>query len=141
MQITHRYTLVCDEVRREDNGKLLLIGVYQHIILVPQFPATFPLTFVQALESDRPGNWSVRMRLQHLETGQRIMEGMGALTFQKPGFAFNPVRLPPVQFQASGTYHFVIEVENQPEPIIYEFALALRGAHGQAGQQMAQPNF
>ena len=29
MAITHKFTLMCDDVRREDNGKLLLIGVYQ----------------------------------------------------------------------------------------------------------------
>ena len=28
MAVTHNYTLVCDEVRREDNGKLLVLGLY-----------------------------------------------------------------------------------------------------------------
>jgi hypothetical protein len=45
-------TLVCDEVRVEHNGKLILLGVYTPNILVPQIPFTFPiLTFFQLLDS------------------------------------------------------------------------------------------
>ncbi len=29
MPITHQYTILCDEVRREDNGKLLVVGMYR----------------------------------------------------------------------------------------------------------------
>ncbi len=34
--------IVCDEVRREDNGKLLVIGMYLGSILVPQVPFRMP---------------------------------------------------------------------------------------------------
>lgn len=34
-------TLLCDSIRREDNGKLLLIGVYPGDILFASYPATF----------------------------------------------------------------------------------------------------
>ena len=38
--------IVCDEVRREDNGKLLVIGMYLGSILVPRVPFRMPrLTF------------------------------------------------------------------------------------------------
>tara|TARA_R110001606_G_scaffold188662_1_gene336516 strand:- start:852 stop:1319 length:468 start_codon:yes stop_codon:yes gene_type:complete len=35
--------VVCDDVRVEDNGKIILIGVYAGDIVVPQFPADIPL--------------------------------------------------------------------------------------------------
>ena len=38
------FSLVCDEIRREDNGKLIMIGVYVGEILVPTFPANLRLT-------------------------------------------------------------------------------------------------
>ncbi len=34
--------ILCDEVRREDNGKLLVIGMYLGSILVPQVPFRMP---------------------------------------------------------------------------------------------------
>lgn len=35
------YTVLCDQVRREDNGKLMLIGLFDQIT-VGTFPATHP---------------------------------------------------------------------------------------------------
>lgn len=35
------YTVLCDEVRREDNGKLMLLGLFEQIA-VAQFPAQHP---------------------------------------------------------------------------------------------------
>lgn len=44
--------LVCDDIRREDNGKQILIGVYNDKILVPQFPAPLALSFwIQGMPS------------------------------------------------------------------------------------------
>jgi hypothetical protein len=128
MAITHKYTIMCDEMRREDNGKLLLIGVYQEAMLSPQFPFALPgLTFFMKLDSDRPGSWSIRMRLEHLDSGEKIIEALGALTFQRPGPGINPVHLPPLQFKAPGVYHFVLEIEGQKDPILYEFSVGLQG--------------
>ena len=36
--------ILCDEVRTEDNGKQILIGVYAHNIKLNQVPATLSLT-------------------------------------------------------------------------------------------------
>ncbi len=127
MAITHKFTIMCDEVRQENNGKLLLIGVYQDAMLVSQFPVVLPgLTFMMKLESDRPGMWTARMRLQHLDTGEKLLEALGAINFQRPGIAINPVRLPIFQLKAPGVYHFVMEVEGQTEPILYEFTVGLQ---------------
>ena len=35
------YSILCDEVRREDNGKWILLGLFEHIA-VAQFPASHP---------------------------------------------------------------------------------------------------
>lgn len=126
MPIQHRYTLMCDDVRQEINGKFLLIGVYTPNISVPQLPFLMPtLTFFQTLESDRPGAWGVRLRLQHLETGHNVAEGMGQINFQRPGSGINPIRLQNVMFNAAGTYNFVLEINGQGEPIIVPFDVVL----------------
>jgi hypothetical protein len=132
MAIAYKYTIMCDEMRREDNGKFLLIGVYADAILSGSFPFTLPgLTFLMKLESDRPGSWSVRIRLESLDSGEKLLEALGAITFQRPGSGFNPIRTPPIQFKAPGAYHLVIEVEGQAEPILYGFQIGLNIPSGQ----------
>jgi hypothetical protein len=41
--ITVKHVVVCDDIRREDNGKEILIGVYSGGIIVPQFPVPLAL--------------------------------------------------------------------------------------------------
>lgn len=126
MAIKVEYTIICDEVRREDNGKMIIIGVYFGAIVVAQIPLVLPsLTFFQLLKGDRPGTWNARMKLQHLESGRNIVEAMGAINFQQPGPAVNAIRLPNVQLTAPGTYNFVMEIEGQSEPVIVPFDVIL----------------
>ena len=40
-----REVLVCDDIRREDNGKAILIGVYYGDIVVSQFPISMRLNY------------------------------------------------------------------------------------------------
>lgn len=124
--IKEKYTIVCDEVRQEVNGKFIIIGVYQGTITIPQIPFTLPsLTFFQSLESDRPGMWQVRMKLQHLESGKNIFEGMGAVNFQRPGPGVSALRFPNVPLLAVGPYNFVQEFEDQKDPIVTAFDVIL----------------
>jgi hypothetical protein len=126
MAIVHRYTLICDEVRQENNGKFIVIGLYTATITVPQLPFVFPfLTFFMFVNADRPGNFQLRLRLENMETGQRLIEGMGMLGVQKPGMGATPIRVGPVPIQSVGTYNFVVTIENEPEPIITSFEVIL----------------
>jgi hypothetical protein len=129
---------MCDQIRREDNGKWLLIGVYEDNMGVPQLPAQLTgLTFFMRMESDRLGAWNARVRLEHLETGQRIFEGLAMINFQRPGAGSVAVQTPPFQLQAVGVYNFVMEVQGQEhDPFIHPFSVVLntqRPAIGQAG--------
>ena len=44
-------TTYCDDVRQEVGGKLSLIGVYNGVMFVPQFPVTLPKLWVLATYS------------------------------------------------------------------------------------------
>ncbi|MBZ5550465.1 MAG: hypothetical protein LAO22_21320 [Acidobacteriia bacterium] len=127
MAIKHKYTLICDDVRREDNGKLIIIGVYQKVIALPQIPFILPsLTFFQVLESDRPGMWSVKIRIQHLESGKNLIDGAGQIGFQQVGEGINSLRFGNVSLVAPGSYNFVMEIEKQEnDPIVVPFEVAL----------------
>lgn len=56
--------LFCDEVRREDNGKHILIGVYQASILVTRFPATLALAMHVSFEAQQLGDISLELELR-----------------------------------------------------------------------------
>src|SRR3972149_4961344 len=99
MAITHDYTLICDDIRREDSGKLILVGVYTPDIVTTQIPFVLPsFSVLQRLQSDRPGEWHFRFKLAPLETGKAIIEGMGQAKFAAPGSAYVPFKFGAVQF-------------------------------------------
>jgi hypothetical protein len=124
--VKEKYTIICDEVRQENNGKFIIIGVYLGTITIPQIPFMLPsLTFFQTLEGDRLGMLNVRMKLQHLETGKNLVEGMGVINFMRPGPGVSALRFQNVPLIAAGTYNFVQEIEGQSDPIIVPFDVVL----------------
>ena len=126
MAITAKYVLLCDEVRVENNGKLMLLGVYTPDMSVPQLPFVVPsLTFFVALESDRPGTVQVRFAVQLLDSGQSLAEGMGATAFARPGMGIMPIQLRNFPIQCAGTYVFSLTFEGQRDPITHSFNVIL----------------
>lgn len=126
MAITLKYILHCDEIRQENNGKLILIGVYLPDMTIPQLPFVLgSLTFFIALESDRPGQFPVRFALQHLESGQMIAQGMGNIGFQKPGLGPLVLPLRNVPLPNAGTFVFSMTIDGQKDQLTYSFNVIL----------------
>jgi hypothetical protein len=121
MANTHKYTLLCDDVRQENNGKFLLIGLYMGTVTLPSVPTVLSsLAFFQVYDCERPGNYMFKMRLERMDTGQRLVEGMGMMKVERPGTGVTPVRFSPVPLPAFGTYNFVVELEGEA-PVIFTF--------------------
>jgi hypothetical protein len=129
MPINARYILMCDDVRREDNGKIILIGLYTPDMVAHQIPFVMPtLTFFLNLESDRPGQFGFRTRVEHQETGAVLpqTEAMGMLAIvnpQQPGIAV--VKFGGVIFNAQGLYSFSLQLNDQRDPIVSTFNVQL----------------
>lgn len=62
--VQFKYGIVCDDARREDNGKLLLVGVYAGNIIVARFPATLLLCLVIAVSAARPYEVPLELRVK-----------------------------------------------------------------------------
>ncbi|WP_417467823.1 DUF6941 family protein [Maricaulis sp.] len=62
LTITCSNVVICDDVRREDNGKVILIGVYTGEIVVTEFPHAMDLTcwFEIASRGDGKAPFSAR---------------------------------------------------------------------------------
>jgi hypothetical protein len=145
MAITSRYVLMCDEVRQEITGKLILLGLYTPDIGVAQVPVLLPsLTFVCGLESDRPGNFPIRFGLQHLDSGQEVLQGMGAAGFQRPGFAPAILPMRNLTLGQVGTYVFSLTIDAQRDPITSSFNVTIAQMpqpRGGPGQGFPLPGF
>lgn len=53
--------IICDEVRREDNGKLIIIGIYPNNIVLSRAPATIPIGMWAQFEAPK----KTRTRIEH----------------------------------------------------------------------------
>lgn len=66
------YAIVCDDVRREDNGKLIIIGAYASDIRIPSQSANLRLSLLVAVRSETEYQTLVNARI--MQEGKRIFE-------------------------------------------------------------------
>jgi uncharacterized protein DUF6941 len=129
MAITARYILMADDIRREDSGKIIIMGMYTPDMTVMQIPFVMPtLAFFLNLESDRPGNFRFSTRITHQDTGNVVpqTDGMGMLAVTNPQQAgIAAVKFVGVTFNAPGLYSFSLEIDGQREPIVSTFNVQL----------------
>jgi hypothetical protein len=55
MSLSVIHTIICDDVRREDNGKEILIGVFNDTLVIDQVPAmmaTFAIRFLMKVDNN-----------------------------------------------------------------------------------------
>jgi hypothetical protein len=76
------YTVLCDEVRREHNGKLILLGLFEQIA-VSQFPAQHPGCCVVNKWCNGEGQWTQQTRFVDGDDNV-IVEGE-TIQFDLPG--------------------------------------------------------
>jgi hypothetical protein len=68
-----QFSIVCDDVRREENGKFILIGLFGLIGAV-QFPAVHPVVFVVNRWCKGEGEFSQRTRILSAADNEVIAE-------------------------------------------------------------------
>jgi len=134
MGITPKYTLVCDDIRQENNGKFIVVGLYMGNITVPHVPFVLPsLAFFQVFESERSGNFTFKIRLEHMEKGNAIVEGMGMMGIQQPGTGVVPIRFAPIQFPAFGTYSLNMSIDGDAPMALTTFDVIQQPQQPQPG--------
>jgi hypothetical protein len=138
MSVRHTYTIICDDVRREDNGKLIILGMYMGTIVLQQLPATLPtLTILSLFESDRPESWSWKLSVQtqSVERSRTVAEARGFAQAQQPGPGILPVKFVGLTIDEEGAYNAVLEIDGQREPLAvipFTVVLPARLAPGQS---------
>ena len=126
MPIESKFSIMCDEVRVENNGKFMIIGMYTPDMTVPQLPFVLPtLTFLLWLQTDRIGNVQFRASLDHLESGVGVAQAMGGFQIIGNQGIVLPIRLQGIRFMNQGPYTFSMSFDGQP-PVTHPFNVILR---------------
>jgi hypothetical protein len=133
MALSLKFTIMCDDVRQENTGKLMLIGMYMGNITVTQLPFVLPtLTFFQQFEVDRPGNYTLRVQMQDLDQGRTITQAVIMMDVQQaavlPGPAINVVKFGGVQFERAGSYMLSTMIDGQNDLLTFPFDVVLNVA-------------
>jgi len=100
--------LICDDVRVENSGKLIIIGLYVDTVVVSELPANLLLTFLQFYQVDEVRPFSVNFQL----SGPRGTIGNPVLTefnIIAPGPVVGIVKIP-LRLDSAGQYRITISM-------------------------------
>jgi hypothetical protein len=86
------YALLCDDVRMENNGKQIFIGVYSDDIVLNTFPVDLLLNAVVKFKANEVKSHDVVVSA--FADKERIMEGKARFTLEKVGSAFAALPIP-----------------------------------------------
>jgi len=118
--------IVCDDARMEISGKEILIGVYNYIILLAQFPtavAQFIVRIVLDLEDKSAKKFSAFVKDPNGSPIARFGGDLAQFNYDDPiavGAAITPVT-----FQIPGRYTIEFALDDDPLEIISDFTIRL----------------
>lgn len=96
--------LLTDNILTEDNGKKILIGIFNRFNF-PTFPAQAPPWFIFASVDNLEGHNTFTFRLGSRETGEVVFSVGGEINIIDPlaGVELG-IPVPPIVFRRAGTY-------------------------------------
>jgi len=102
--------IICDLIRREDNGKFIFIGVYSSDIRIKTFPATLPLCCV-AIADIADGEFEIEFQV--LFDGKELAAGKGRIGVTRRGAAIVPIQNILLTNLDAGTLRFQMREVNK----------------------------
>lgn len=111
-----RSTLLCDDVRREDSGKLIIIGVYTPHIVVQSTPAVLSLWTFQVWEADAVSTNRLTILVRHIESRTTVFEGAAHVAIPGSGQGFLAFPFGRLRFDLPGPYEFVVMIDGDDTP-------------------------
>lgn len=122
-----KHTIICDEVRKEDNGKRIIIGVYTNSILVPEFPFTLPtLTFFTFAATSDKGIFPFEASLELPQQDKPSFKALGKMQVREIGDTQYTLRFHNVTLEGPGTCRLRVRIGQQDEIVAAEIPVLLR---------------
>jgi hypothetical protein len=137
--------IVCDDVRQEINGKLLLIGVYSGSVVIFGLPTVLPTFTLVCKWATKdtvvpPGSYEVLsprgMSLHRIETrdfGSQVpnsIEAKDATLKAKSNFALAILQFRPFTFSEVGCYRLTFRPNEGRSRVLKEFVVELQKSAG-----------
>jgi hypothetical protein len=113
--------ILCDAQRREDNGKLFLIGVYAANILVQTFPTNLMVSCVAIVESLKAGEFDIEF--ETLLDNKVQGSGKGKLGTSEPGTSLLTIQNIVLNNLTPGTLKFRLREPNKSWQTILEMPI------------------
>ena len=104
--------LICDEVRKEDNGKLIIVGLYATNIRFTVLPAAGVFTFLVIAQALKTGDHDVQFRVKLADTVLYESKG-GQIHARQPGRVLVP--LPNIIIEADKEAMLTLEANTYQE--------------------------
>jgi hypothetical protein len=121
--LTVKDVLICDDVRKEENNKLILVGVYAagNIIILGDRPAIFPRFFFVIKIGGKKGEYRLKAILKDPD-GKVFMDfpGFGVKIENEDLSYVASIGITGMVLEKLGTYSLEISPEQQSE-IMYRF--------------------
>lgn len=114
MRINIENLIFCDDIRREINGKDILIGVYGADLIPSSIPADFPLAIWLKFTELAPGEYKFRVRLIAPENSESRVEGeISIIAADKPTIiAFSGI---PIHAERYGDLVVLISINGEDD--------------------------
>jgi hypothetical protein len=111
-------------VRREDNGKLFIIGVYDADIQTVAFPLKLEVTLLARISGVQIGETKFEIAAYLDET--RLMHGTADISFHDPGSVFVPFPRIPIDVPHGGTIRFDLKIGDAEWKTVWKGPVSFR---------------
>ena len=122
---------ICDDVRQENNSKLMFIGAYSQDILLPAFPTSLSLYIVLCARFPSPGPQAIEIEAT-LNKFPLLRGGLN-INVELPGFSLVPIPLPLAQILETGDLKVRVKAKNIRWQEVATLAIKQRSLPPRAG--------
>jgi hypothetical protein len=109
MPVTIKFAIICDDVRREDTGKMIIIGAYGRDIGVSSFPVNIALAAALSFSIDKAG--TIPLEVKWSFDGNEISKSHGSI--RSDGGGVSLINIPPMLLgiERPGTLEFNVRFD------------------------------
>ena len=119
-----KYILFSDDVRNEENGKLMVIGLLGAAIVPEKLPLTMPFAVTAAISVEGTGDGRITGTLRHVDSGTEVLSFEARGTIGHETDILIPFKFSRVRFEKPGLYEILLKPEGQEEGLRESFRVA-----------------
>lgn len=117
--------VLCDDVRQENNGKHILIGVYLRSVFVEDFPTNISLTMWIEFTPSEVGEFPGEIRVIK-DDESVLLRGSVQITTDNLEPVMSVFKNMPLEFQGGGNYSFQWKFGDREWQTVKEFSVRKR---------------